>query len=343
MAQREASHAGSWYSDDGPTLSKQLDKWLSQVSDNIDGIGPIPQPGARVIIAPHAGYAYSGPAAAWAYKSLDLSQAKRIFLLGPSHHIHLTNCALSQCTTYTTPLGPLPLDTRTIADLHATSKFSKMSLATDEDEHSLEMHLPYIHKLLSLHFPDNNNNNGPASSFPPLIPILVGSTTTATERAYGALLAPYLADPTSVFIVSSDFCHWGLRFNYTYYLPSTTSSSPSSDSKGSAGYSLKPTSKPPTSPPIHASIGNIDHLSMSTISSGSHAAFLQNLRETGNTVCGRHPIGVVMAALEVLKSEGKLDEEEGRGMFRFVRYERSSDCVKVADSSVSYASAFAIL
>lgn len=58
------------------------------------------------------------------------------------------------------------------------------------------------------------------------------------------------------------------------------------------------------------------------------------LSETGNTVCGRHPIGVVMAAMEELGGQGK---------FRFVRYERSSECVKVEDSSVSYASAFAVL
>jgi len=75
MARREASHAGSWYSDDGPTLSRQLDQWLDQVPDTLEGVGTIPPAGARLIIAPHAGYAYSGPPAAWAYKSLDLSRA----------------------------------------------------------------------------------------------------------------------------------------------------------------------------------------------------------------------------------------------------------------------------
>lgn len=93
MATRAASHAGAWYSDNGATLSKQLDGWLNQVDDTIEGVGKIPLPGARVIITPywssvnhsccfadigshrHAGYTYSGPAAAWAYKSLDLSKA----------------------------------------------------------------------------------------------------------------------------------------------------------------------------------------------------------------------------------------------------------------------------
>ena len=52
MTVREASHAGSWYTDHGPTLSKQLEGWLGQVEDNVEGVGPIPQSGARVIIAP---------------------------------------------------------------------------------------------------------------------------------------------------------------------------------------------------------------------------------------------------------------------------------------------------
>ena len=52
MIGRDASHAGSWYPEDGPSLSRQLDGWLSNVPDSIDGIGAIPQPGARVIIAP---------------------------------------------------------------------------------------------------------------------------------------------------------------------------------------------------------------------------------------------------------------------------------------------------
>lgn len=79
---------------------------------------------------------------------------------------------------------------------------------------------------------------------------------------------------------------------------------------------------------------------MDAIESGSHEEFLENLRETGNTVCGRHPIGIVMAALEVLEKEGV---GEGKGRFRFVRYERSSDVRDISDSSVSYASAYAAL
>jgi AmmeMemoRadiSam system protein B len=75
---------------------------------------------------------------------------------------------------------------------------------------------------------------------------------------------------------------------------------------------------------------------MDAIETGKHDAFIQELQSTGSTVCGRHPIGVVMAGLESLEGEGK-------GKFKFVRYERSSDAMSYTDSSVSYASAYAVL
>ena len=201
-----------------------------------------------------------------------------------------------------------------------------MSIDTDEAEHSLEMHLPYIYKMLSQNFS--------TEPLPPLVPILVGSTNPTVEKEYGALLAPYLADSSNIFIVSSDFCHWGLRFNYTYYVP---------NSDPSSGYTLGRKSTPSSSTPIHSSIGTLDQLAMRAVESGIHDNFLENLSDTGNTVCGRHPIGVIMNAMEVLRAQKKEMEEEGRGKFKFVRYERSSNCTKVGDSSVSYASAFAVI
>lgn len=50
-----------------------------------------------------------------------------------------------------------------------------------------------------------------------IIPILVGSLSPDREALYGRLLAPYMADPQTLFVISSDFCHWGQRFRYTYY------------------------------------------------------------------------------------------------------------------------------
>lgn len=324
---REASHAGSWYTDHGPTLTSQLQGWLDDAEKDMAQLGKVPRPGARIIIAPHAGYAYSGPAAAWAYRMLDVSKAKRVFLLGPSHHLYLPGCALSKHTHYATPNGNLPLDQATIETLHRTEQFKYLSASSDSSEHSLEMHLPYIHHLLSMSFK--------GEECPPLVPILVGSTNPATEKEFGALLAPYVADPANIFIISSDFCHWGSRFSYTYYLPASTTDP-------SEGMSLRSKDRP-RDPPIHESIARLDKLAMRAIENGQHAGFLATLRDTGNTVCGRHPIGVIMAAIEILKSYEKPAGDSNQGKFHFIRYERSGDVVEGKDSSVSYASAFALL
>lgn len=156
---------------------------------------------------------------------------------------------------------------------------------------------------------------------------MIGNTSAATERILGKILAPYLSDPSNGFVISSDFAHWGLRFRYTHYQPSTGTST-----------SLRSSSKSPTDPEIHESIKRVDFECMGACESGSHQGWLDVLKETGNTVCGRHPIGVLMAGLEEVKACGG-----GEGLFKFVRYERSSEVRKVAESSVSYASAFAVL
>uniref|UniRef100_A0A8C5ECC2 Protein MEMO1 n=1 Tax=Gouania willdenowi TaxID=441366 RepID=A0A8C5ECC2_GOUWI len=187
---REASHAGSWYSASGSQLNAQLEGWLSQAQSSI-------RP-ARAIIAPHAGYTYCGACAAHAYKQVDPSITRRVFILGPSHHVPLSRCALSTADIYRTPLYDLRIDQKVYADLWKTGLFERMSLQTDEDEHSIEMHLPYTAKAMESHKDEFS-----------IVPVLVGALSESKEQEYGKLLSKYLADPSNLFIVSSDFCHWG--------------------------------------------------------------------------------------------------------------------------------------
>jgi len=223
-------------------------------------------------------------------------------------------------------MGDLKIDTATITELHQTGKFGKMTKSVDEEEHSLEMHLPYIYKLLSNAFEK-------LADFPPLIPIMVGNTSPGKEREYGAILAPYLEDETSIFIASSDFCHWGTRFSYTYYLPCP-------ETVTEDGIQLRAGEKP-QGPPIYSAIDRVDRLGMEIVESGDYDAYIEYLDSTGNTICGRHPIGIILCALESLKLAQKLNSRSRN--FKFLRYERSSQCRKISDSSVSYASAFAVV
>ncbi|ROW13539.1 hypothetical protein VPNG_04353 [Cytospora leucostoma] len=315
---REATHAGSWYDGRPDVLSRSLDEYLEKVPTTVDG-KELPIPKARVIIAPHAGYSYSGPCAAWAYKSLDLSSAKRIFVLGPSHTYYLKGAALTTFANYETPFGGLAVDAETTEALRDTGKFGVIPPTSDEDEHSLEMHLPYIWKRLEqTHGKDNTAN------FPPIVPILIGDNNGAKEKEFGQLLASYFEDTDNAFVVSSDFCHWGSRFQYTKYVPSADRLD-----------ELRALSRrgEDTETPIHEGIKVLDQLAIDAVESGRHDNFVENLRVTKNTVCGRHPIGVTMAALEAVRG----------GPFKFLRYERSSLVEDVSDSSVSYASFYAVV
>jgi AmmeMemoRadiSam system protein B len=145
-----------------------------------------------------------------------------------------------------------------------------------------------------------------------LVPIVVGALDAPAERAYGRLLAPYLTDPGNFFVVSTDFCHWGDRFAFA------------------------PVEAPPPGAPrrpIHAQIAELDREGMAAIEAVDAAAFAGYLRRTGNTICGRHPIGVLLAALEAAAAGG------APHAVRFVRYDQSARVASARQSSVSYAAA----
>ncbi|KAF8168056.1 MEMO1 family [Crassisporium funariophilum] len=318
MTTRAASHAGSWYTDEGKVLDEELSGWLEKVDETEE---PYPIRGCKAIIAPHAGYSYSGPAAAWAYKSIDVSVVKRVFILGPSHHIYLEGCAISGCKSYDTPVGKLPLDLDTIKQLRATGKFESLTLQQDEDEHSIEMHLPYIRKVFE----------GKDIS---IVPIVVGALSQKSEAFFGNILAPYLASDDTFFVISSDFCHWGTRFSYTYYYPEPAPSE-------APGIRLSRNTAPSTTYPIYESITRLDHEAMDLLTlppstaTDAHAHFSEYLSRTKNTICGRHPIGVLIGALSSLENSNEI-----KPTLKWVRYEQSSHCHTIRDSSVSYASAY---
>jgi len=326
---RRASHSNSWYTGDKAALDQELSQWLAAVP-NGEGVTFLPPiKGCKAIIAPHAGYSYSGPAAAWAYKSIDTTGIKRVFILGPSHHEYLNGCALSKQAEYATPIGNIKLDLTTIDELKETGKFTSMTLKVDEAEHSIEMHLPYIRKVFQGH--DIS-----------IVPILVGAIDHDQEIEYGTLLSPFLARSDTICVVSTDFCHWGHRFRYTFYYPEPPPCNPIHLSRSNPS--------PPSlvTHPIHASISALDHegltiLSLpsgekaSTSASDVHRNFTEYLARTKNTICGRHPIGVLLGALSAFD-----EDADHSTTLKFVRYEQSSACIDYSDSSVSYASAYVV-
>lgn len=227
------------------------------------------------------------------------------------------------------------MDTTLCDELRKTGDFSNIPVNREIEEHCLEMHAPYLWKRLEQTF------GGDSDKFPPIVPIIVGVLNETEEKAYGNILAPYLKDDGNVFIISSDFCHWGKNYSYApQYIdgklrnPYGHSSSLCDLSHIDLGF------KDVSVPPLHEIIKKLDEMAMEAVESGNHGEFHKLISKTKNTVCGSHPIGVVMAALEALACEGLAD---GKGKFKFIQYQRSGLVVDKRDYSVSYASAYAVL
>lgn len=109
----------------------------------------------KALIVPHAGYAYSGLTAGHGYKYLEkLKGTVRVYLLGPSHKLGFPCVALSQLDSYCTPLGDLKVDNQMMTQLEEECKQAGIEYvytkkAHEENEHSLEMHLPFLAHLAS--------------------------------------------------------------------------------------------------------------------------------------------------------------------------------------------------
>lgn len=289
MSVRRASHAGSWYSDNGNQLNDELTEWLDQAQYTH---GP-----AKAIISPHAGYSFCGATAAFAFKHIDPTCIDTVFILGPSHHVRLSGCALTQTQEYETPLYNLIIDQEINQELYNTGKFDLMSLKTDEDEHSIEMQLSFVAKVM-----ESKRGNFK------IVPIMVGSTSSEKDKMYGEMLAKYFLMPNTVFVISSDFCHWGDRFGYTYYDPNQGD--------------------------IWKSIEVLDKMGMDLIETLEPTDFKNYLRKYENTICGRHPISVLLNIVKYLRNK-----KHSNFSLKFVDYSQSSKCKRKQDSSVSYASA----
>ncbi|KAF5305986.1 hypothetical protein FQA39_LY18951 [Lamprigera yunnana] len=293
MAVRKASHAGKWYPDEAHVLSDQLNSWL-----HIANTVHYP---ARAIIVPHAGYAYSGSCAAYAYRQINPDQIQRIIILGPSHYANVTGCALSSMSKYQTPLYDIDVDTKVNEYLQQTGKFQIMESFVEEEEHSIEMQLPYIAKVMQKY----------ANQYT-IVPVLVGVLNPVEQETYGRIFAQFLLEPSNLFIISSDFCHWGPRFQFTHY----------DESCGE----------------IHKSIEALDYAAMDILKQLSSVKFRRYLSKLKNTICGRYPILVLLKTIEEVCQNTKNVNFE----LRFLNYQQSSKCTTMNDSSVSYAAASVI-
>src|SRR4051812_12683945 len=161
---RPVAVAGMFYPGEPPALAAEVASYLAQAE-----CAPPPARAPKAIIAPHAGYMYSGPIAGSVYSQLAALRGtvKRVVLAGPAHRVYVTGAAVPSAEAFDSPLGPVPLDTEAIAKLRALP-FVEVSDAAHAQEHCLEVHLPFLQAVLG--------------DFR-LVPIVVGDATTDESAA----------------------------------------------------------------------------------------------------------------------------------------------------------------
>lgn len=183
---RPAAVAGMFY----PASQRELDATVRAMLAAV----PLPtadEPLPKAIIAPHAGYVYSGPVAATAYARLvrRKGQVQRVVLIGPSHRVWLEGLAVPRCDAFATPLGSVAVDREAVADVLALDAVTVLDAAHAE-EHSLEVHLPFLQAVLGTFT---------------IVPLLVGE---ARPTDVAAVLERLWGGDETLIVVSSDLSHY---------------------------------------------------------------------------------------------------------------------------------------
>ena len=184
MPTRQPAVAGSFYPDSPVVLKNMLSEFLHEAKSTT---GPAP----KAIIAPHAGYVYSGPIAASAYSLLlpVHDQIRKVVLLGPAHRVGFRGLAVSSADYFRTPLGDIELDREAIDQITGLPQVKVMDEAHAQ-EHSLEVHLPFLQMVLD--------------DFK-LIPFVVGDTN---PEEVDEVLEQLWGGAETLIVISSDLSHY---------------------------------------------------------------------------------------------------------------------------------------
>jgi AmmeMemoRadiSam system protein B len=182
---RPPAVAGAFYPDDAAALRATVDRLLAAAAAPVPEAAGIP----RALIAPHAGYAYSGPVAARAFHRLAAAQGRitRVVVIGPSHHVAFRGVAAPSAAAFGTPLGEVVVDQDALRGLAGVM----VADAPHRREHAIEVELPFLQRVLGDGFA--------------LVPLVVGE---ATDEEVAEALEPFVGDPAALIVISSDLSHF---------------------------------------------------------------------------------------------------------------------------------------
>ena len=188
---RPPAVAGTFYPGDAVELADTVDRLLAAAAHD-QAAAPAGLRPPAAIVAPHAGYVYSGPVAASAYAALGRwrDDVHRVYLIGPAHRVAVRGVALSSADEWVTPLGRLPVD-RAAVEALAVRPGVTVDDRAHAPEHCLEVHLPFLQRVL---------RDGWT-----IVPALASGVTPA---ALAELMRTSWAQPGVLWVVSTDLSHY---------------------------------------------------------------------------------------------------------------------------------------
>ena len=189
---RPAAVAGAFYPAQPEELQKMVDGFLAQAKT--PAISNV-----IAIVAPHAGYPYSGPVAAYSYALLKGRKPQRVVVIAPSHFEAFGFSSVYDGVAYSTPLGQVPVDrdfVSRLVRLHPSIRASALGHKPDAEkrEHALEVQLPFLQRVLGSNFQ--------------LVAIVMGDQSWVECRALGTALAKLIQGSDTLIVASSDLSHY---------------------------------------------------------------------------------------------------------------------------------------
>ncbi|HEY44149.1 MAG TPA: AmmeMemoRadiSam system protein B, partial [Anaerolineae bacterium] len=188
---RPSPISGTWYPGDPETLAQSIDHYLNDIV-----ITPLLGE-LKGVIVPHAGHRYSGQVAAHAFRYLEGLTPEVVAVISPLHHPHLGQVLTTGHDAYGTPLGNVPVDhallQRFEAELNENGGI-EVSYVRNDGEHSLEIELPFLQRVLPQPFR--------------LLPLMLRDQSRPTVEAVGHALGKVLIDQSAILVASSDLSHF---------------------------------------------------------------------------------------------------------------------------------------
>ena len=180
--------AGAFY----PAYKQQLKETLHKDFAMVDQV--IENKNILALIAPHAGYVYSGKTAAYSYKQLDQDRKyENIFIIGASHRVYFDGASIYNIGDYITPLGKVKVNTELANKLIESNEKIIFRPEAHNDEHSLEVQLPFLQYHLKNEFS--------------IVPVIIATQNISTILEIAKALEPYFNEK-NLFVISSDFSHY---------------------------------------------------------------------------------------------------------------------------------------